>query len=120
MLNTSVECGLGLFGDPLHEEPEGLDEAAPVARLTRPVIKKVGDGVQCLVVMTGQISPFRKQLPEQSVGGLVAALLPRGCEGHRSTRVCSWRRAVHDAEPSLCLGHRSMYDGIGSSIWLSL
>ncbi len=76
MLNTSVDCGLSLFGDLLHEIPEGLDGAAPVQRLTRPVIQKICDGIQRGVVMNGQIGALRKQLPEQSIGVLAAAALP--------------------------------------------
>jgi hypothetical protein len=76
MLNTSADYGLSLFGDLLPEVPAGLDGAAPVQRLMRPVIQKVGDGVQCLLVMNGRISPLRKQLPQQSSGVLAAATLP--------------------------------------------
>jgi hypothetical protein len=76
MLNTSVDCGLSLIGDPLHEVPEGLDGAAPVQRLTWPVIQKVGDGVQRGLVMNRQVRSLRKHLPQQSVGVLAAASLP--------------------------------------------
>ncbi len=76
MLNTSVDCGLSLFGDPLHEVSEGLDRAAPVQCLTRPVVQKVGDGVQRGLVMNRQVRSLRKQLSEQSVGVLAAASLP--------------------------------------------
>jgi hypothetical protein len=106
MLKTSADCGLSLFGDALHKVPEGLDEAAPVERLTRPVIQKVGDGVQCLLVMNGQINPLRKQLPKQSIGVLAAATLPwavRVTEVHAHVPGAGPDRG---AEASRCRGHR--------------
>jgi hypothetical protein len=86
MLNTSVDCGLSLFGDPLHEVSEGPDGAAPVQRLTRPVIQQIGNGIQRRLVMNRQVCSLRKQLPQQSVGVLAAAT---GCGGRRSTHACS-------------------------------
>jgi hypothetical protein len=41
MLNTSVDCGLSLFGDPLHEVPEGLEQSIGVL-VTAPLPGAVG------------------------------------------------------------------------------
>src|SRR3989344_379419 len=55
MLNRSMDCGLSHFRGPLDEVSEGLNGAAPVQRLARPVVQKVSNRVERHLVMDGQV-----------------------------------------------------------------
>jgi len=66
-LSNSMDCGRRGFGGPMDEVSEGLDGAAPVQRLTRPVVEQIGNRVQRDLVMKGQIGTLREHLPEQPV-----------------------------------------------------
>jgi hypothetical protein len=43
MLNRSMDCGLSHFRGPLDKVSEGLNGAAPVQRLARPIVQKVSN-----------------------------------------------------------------------------
>lgn len=49
---------------------------APVEGLPRPVVEFVGDGVEIVLAVCGQVGAFGEVLPEQPVGVLVGASLP--------------------------------------------
>jgi hypothetical protein len=77
MLNRSMDCGLSHFSGPLDKVPEGLNGAAPVQRLARPVVQKVGNRVERHLVVDGQVRALRKYSAQQGVGVLASAPLPR-------------------------------------------
>ena len=47
-IGMSVDCGLRHLRAGIDQFAEGLDQAAPVERLARPVVEQIGNGVQCL------------------------------------------------------------------------
>jgi len=65
------------FSQSLHEFGEGLDWAPPVQGLARPVVEQIGHGIKRILVMHRQVCPFGHHLPQQSIGVLARAPLPR-------------------------------------------
>jgi hypothetical protein len=71
-----MDCGASRFGGPVDEVSEGVDGAAPVQSLARPVVEQISNRVQRDLIMHGQVGAFGKHLPEQPVGVLAGPSLP--------------------------------------------
>lgn len=77
-----MDCGLSLFRGRLDEVPEGLNGAAPVQGLARPIVQQVSNRAERHLVMNGQVCALGQHLlkPQQ-----VRQQVQRGCTQNKQS-----------------------------------